>query len=148
VKKLSFPLLLLLVVVFAVPHTGWGSSDKEGPYRESVMRIFKTHIRHLEKLISTGSRYPQQYVKHAVAIQNTSQLLNHFFPNEFPEIFREAGRTRKNFDRLVQDSQRASKNLVKAAKKVRNEGVDQMSTALEAMKEACRSCHKNVRDWP
>ncbi|MBF0620830.1 MAG: cytochrome c [Magnetococcales bacterium] len=141
------------ILAFSTVSVAHSETNGELDYLRSVMNIFRLHIHAIEQTIEPGSSYSDNVVRHAAAIRQTSGLLDHAYPgkdskvnsrgHEWPWEDEEAFRER------VSVSQDSAKELVSAAKKWNaNHDTPNLLDAIEGVKQGCRNCHGDLRNWP
>ena len=147
----------VLLVFFAVGSSTAQSQPEEKAedqeeleYLELVMNIFRYHVKALELLSDTESKYSDNVVNHAQALWHTSGLLDHIYPAKGTASDREwPWKSEKEFEDRVKANRKATKQLRKAAGEWLEGGErGQLIEAIENVKESCRNCHGELRDWP
>ena len=125
-------------------------TEHELEYFELVMNIFRYHVKALELLSAAENKYSDNVVSHANAIWHTSGLLDHIYPGEAAMPDREwPWKTEKEFQERAQANRKAAKALRTAAKSwLEKEDGESLRMALENLKDSCRNCHGEARDWP
>ncbi len=128
----------------------YGVTEEEHDYIELVMNVFRFHIKALDLLHKTDTKYSDNVVRHANALWHTSGLLDHIYPDEGAVRGRDwPWKNKKEFDQRVKDNRNAIKKLRLAAQNWLKDGERaKFVKAIENVKESCRNCHGMLRDWP
>jgi hypothetical protein len=125
--------------------------EVELDYYELVMNIFKYHVKALEVLTASESKYSDNVVNHANAIVFTSGLLDHIYPGEEADPHHKwPWKDHKEFVERAQANREAAMELKKVARKwlEKKESRQNLTKALENLKQTCRDCHGEARNWP
>lgn len=127
-----------------------GQLREEHDYLEMVMNILGFHMEALELITRAESKYSANLVRHAVAIRQTSGLLEHSYPEEARKGDQEwPWKDEKDFERKAHANLQATKQLEKAASKwLKDRDRKEFLVSLEEVKQTCRDCHGDLRDWP
>lgn len=146
---------LAVVAVLAAPQAAQAKDMAKLTYIETIMNIFQLHLRALEYVVANKGPFSDNAVRHAMALDATADFLDHVVPEETG-----AGPTGEKggewpwanhdeYEKLVDDSRLASDRLVVAADRWIGGGDKaKLLTAIEAVKQSCRNCHRELRDWP
>ena len=149
-KKTILSFGVMFVMFLSIPMVSASGPDgSDVKYRRSIMNIFNGHLVALRHIGTGTSRYADNIIRHAKAIRSTSQLLDHAFTqpsgttNADGVVPPVVVTDQKQFHRLVQASQKAANNLVRAAKEqVRTKDYAPFNKALVDMQQACKNCHR------
>lgn len=127
-----------------------GAVDEELDYMELVMNIFRHHVKALELLSSTESKYSDNIVNHAQALWQTSGFLDHLYPEaDAVSDHTWPWKSEQEFEERVAANREATVELQKAAGEWLEGGErENLVNAIENVKESCRNCHGEARDWP
>lgn len=125
-------------------------SEQELEYLELVMNIFRHHLEALELLIASDTKYGDNVVRHAAAIQHTSGLLDHIYAGPAPGDDREwPWKSEEEFWERVEANRKAAQRLSRVASAwLEDRDRERLVQAIESLKVTCRNCHGNLRDWP
>jgi len=125
--------------------------EVEVDYYELVMNIFKYHVKALEVLTASESKYSDNVVNHANAIVFTSGLLDHIYPGEKADPGHKwPWKDHEEFVERAEANRKAATELKNVARKwfEKKESHQNLLKALENLKQTCRDCHGKERNWP
>lgn len=154
-RNLGVALLAAIIALGTISTTvrggeEYGVTEEEHDYIELVMNVFRFHIKALDMLHKTDTKYSDNVVRHANALWHTSGLLDHIYLDA--DAVRERDwpwKDEKEFEQRVTDNRNAIKKLRLAAKSWLKGGErSKFAEAIENVKESCRNCHGKLRDWP
>ncbi len=147
-KKKSLILLLIATMGLSWNLVTRASDFDQEVYVESIITILNIHADAIENLTLREMRYSDNLVRHAVAIKRAFGLLGpmDWHANEAAELRKKKSSSdkfdSKTFDRLARKSQKAIKNLVRAAHEhMERHDQEGLFEALNEMKESCNACH-------
>lgn len=122
--------------------------DRES-YVQSVITVLRIHADAIRSLTVHEMKYSDNLVRHTIAIQRTFGLLGpmDWHAAESANLLKEkrtsgASMDAERFERLGKNSQKAMKDLVRAAhENMEEDDREGLLEALEQMKNSCNDCH-------
>lgn len=151
-KKKNIAGVILLTGLLVAGSLVAAESDPESEYRLTVMKILKLHMSAIETLATNPSLpYAENMVRHATAMQSTTQLLDHVYPTDAQAKQRVTGRPwtdKASFEKMVANSQKATIALVETAKAWQQGKKDGMAPAIKELNAKCLACHDVFRMAP
>ena len=126
------------------------NKHSEKRYLQLVMDIFRSHVRALELLTHTKTKYSDNVTRHSIAIWRTTGLLEHSYPAELlKQNNKFSWKDEKEFNQNVNAVRLAAVELKKAANNwLDNFDRDSFIRSLDNLKSKCHSCHGKSRNWP
>ena len=114
------------------------------------MGVFRSHLKALDLLTSKENKYYDNVVRHSLAIQNTTDLLEHFYPGDTSKEHENLPwKNKKEFEERAKKNREAARDLSAAASEwLEDQDRDKFLGVLENLKDSCRNCHRGLKNWP
>jgi cytochrome c556 len=122
----------------------------EFEYLKLVMGVFRSHLKALELLTSKENKYYDNVVRHSLAIRDTTDLLEHFYPGDTSKEHEKLPwKNKKEFEERAKKNREAARALNYAASDwLKDQDRDKFLESLETLKDTCRNCHRELKNWP
>ncbi|GAB0056134.1 hypothetical protein SIID45300_00439 [Candidatus Magnetaquicoccaceae bacterium FCR-1] len=117
----------------------------------AVMSILRLHLKAIETLAANQKHpYSENMLRHASALKSSAQLLDHVYPDPPGNRIAKSGvdapwNDPKSFDAQVEQSLKATKELVKASEQWMKGNREPLAGAIKSVRNSCDSCHKIFR---